>query len=336
MTTMQALEAQAINERFARMTPWGRLGTGVEGAVTAHEALDRAGLEGWNVRKLPLQTWDENGHEVKIADQFASARTDPRTGQTHHLGVVGNRYQAIQNEEHIAFLDSLLDMSGAHFTSAGFWDGGRRTFATMKMPEGVTVGGTGGDRIDTFIHAINSHDGTTGFRLVVSPLRLACTNQIQMMLRTSPQAISIRHTHSAAAAMDQARHALKITYDFLAEFDAEAERMVQTQLTADAFEAIIEAEYGPKPESDPSKSRVTRWEKKRDDLMGLFCSAETQNPIRDTRWAGFQAITEWEDYFRGVHGEDKATARAEKAMSELGQAHGKQRAFEMFRVPVGV
>ena len=37
---------------------------------------------------------------LSLPGTFATVRTSPWTGQAEALGVVGNRYQPIQNEEH--------------------------------------------------------------------------------------------------------------------------------------------------------------------------------------------------------------------------------------------
>ena len=61
---------------------------------------------------------------------------------------------------------------------------------------------------------------------------------------------------------------------------------------------------------------MTRREAKVDKMAELFADASTQDGIRDTVWAGFNAITEYADHFAPTHGDTEAAARgrAEKAM----------------------
>ncbi|WP_457147501.1 DUF932 domain-containing protein [Mycobacterium sp. URHB0021] len=56
------------------------------------------------------------------------------------LGVVGARYDPVQNEESCALLDSLVDEGRAHYETAGAPRGGE-TFVTMRLPEALTVRG---------------------------------------------------------------------------------------------------------------------------------------------------------------------------------------------------
>ena len=73
-------------------------------------------------------------------------QTNPFTGTTDPLGVVGTGYHPLQNEEHAQFLNQLADESGAIFATAGSLRGGRQVFVTMRLPKHLTIGGT--DRVE--------------------------------------------------------------------------------------------------------------------------------------------------------------------------------------------
>lgn len=88
--------------------------------------------------------------------------------------------------------------------------------------------------------------------------------------------------------------------------------MIQTTMTQAKFEAIIEAEFGA-PE-DASKAAVTRADKRIAELSELFADAHTQEGIRETAWAGFNALTEWADHFSPTRGTERDEARAVKAI----------------------
>jgi hypothetical protein len=112
----------------ARTDAWHRLGQIVGHAMTAEEALAAAHLSGWNVRKMALQVPQEpvitdNGvttpAPLPVDDHFATVRTNPITGNIDVLGVVGSKYEPVQNEESCALLNALTDESGAVFETAG-------------------------------------------------------------------------------------------------------------------------------------------------------------------------------------------------------------------------
>jgi Domain of unknown function (DUF932) len=55
---------------------------------------------------------------LPVADHFATVRTNPITGKIDVVGVVGSKYEPVQNEESCALLNALTDESGAVFETA--------------------------------------------------------------------------------------------------------------------------------------------------------------------------------------------------------------------------
>ena len=154
----------------SRSDAWHRLGQSVGHTMTAREALDAAHLAGWNVRKMPLQVPQQpvlhddgvtTPPPLPVPDFYATVRTNPINGALDVLGVVGGKYEPVQNEASCDLLDALVDESGAHFETAGALRGGRETFVTMKLPNSMVFDGRDGskDRTDFYLAALNSHDG---------------------------------------------------------------------------------------------------------------------------------------------------------------------------------
>jgi Domain of unknown function (DUF932) len=54
------------------------------------------------------------------------------------LGIVGSKYEPVQNEESCALLNAVTDESGAVFETAGALRGGREIFVTMRLPTGLS------------------------------------------------------------------------------------------------------------------------------------------------------------------------------------------------------
>ena len=143
----------------SRTDAWHRLGQLVGHVMTAREALDAAHLSGWNVRKMALQIPQEpiitddgvtTPPAISVPDQFATVRTNPITGALDYLGVVGSKYEPVQNEASCILLDALTEEGGAVYETAGALRGGRETFVTMKLPTSMTFEGRDGskDRTD--------------------------------------------------------------------------------------------------------------------------------------------------------------------------------------------
>jgi len=203
----------------AREHAWHRLGTVLPGRFDAAAAMTYAKLGGWNVRKEHLQAVAMTADGVTTLDvpgKYATVRTHPVIGAPEVLGMVGESYTPIQNEQHCDLLDALVDESGAHFETAGSLRGGRRVFLSMKLPETMTVGGV--DPITTYLGALNSHDGSMAFRLLVTPVRVVCANTQAAAIRRARSSFSIQHTSGAEGQIQAAREALGLTFTFMAAF----------------------------------------------------------------------------------------------------------------------
>lgn len=293
----------------AREDAWHQLGTVVNEGLTAEQALELAHLSNWNVRKEPLYI----GSGQVVEDKFATIRNSPFIeGQVDVLGVVGSKYQPIQNEDHAELLNALVDESGAHFETAGSLRGGKQTFITMKMPNHINIGNL--DPIETYIAALNGHDGLSSFQFIVTPVRIVCANTQAAALSAAQRRFSVRHTRNGAdGILLQARETLNMTFKFMEAFEVEAERMIQKSLTDAEFDRIISFLYPiPDDASDLVKDRASA---QQDKLMELFLDSPTNTEIRGTAWAGYQAVTEYLDHFAIVQGKDAEANAYRRALN---------------------
>lgn len=316
----------------ARQDAWHRLGTVLPDCFSADEAMRRAFLGGWNVHKESLTATvlgDQGVSTLTVPEHYATVRTHPKTGRPEILGVVGPQYQPVQNEQHCELLDMLVDESGAHFETAGSLRGGRQVFVTMKLPKTMRVGGV--DDVDLYIAALNSHDGSTSFRLIVTPVRIVCANTQALALRSARSSYAIRHTSGVKGRIEQARQALRLTWTYVDAFNAEAEKMINETLQPDQFRKVTSTLF-PLP-ADPSDLQKRRNAEALRTLDYLFSTADTQKAIRGTRWAGYQAVVEYVDHASPVKTRgDKAEARAMRTLTAGWVTDLKQRAYELLTV----
>lgn len=287
----------------ARLDAWHRLGTVTTGCLNSADALKTAHLDGWNVRKEPMTT----ASGLIVPNHFANVRTNPYTCGTDVLGVSGTQYVPIQNEAHTEFLDTLVDESGAHHETAGSLKDGREVFVTMKLPETMKIAGV--DEVETYIAALNSHDGSSAFRLLVTPVRVVCANTQAAAIKSARSSFIIRHTVSAPKRVAQARDALGLTFKYLEGFQAEAEKMIQEQCDLIEFGKIVDGIVGI-PDPSASKRANTSILRDREALFYAFEDSDTVQSIKGTKWGAYQAVTEWADHMFPVRGENKELGRA--------------------------
>lgn len=298
--------------------------------IRAEIALEHAHLADWDVRKEQHYVY-LNNKRVANPGQFATVRNNPWTGEPELFegSSVGNGYTPVQNEENIDVLNAIIDETGATIETAGSINNGKNVFVTMQLPEAMTVADT--DKIDLYLAGLNSHDGTSAYTLLLTPVRVVCANTQNYALKHFVNKHTIRHTKNATQKIAKAREALGLSFKYVEEFETEAERMIQETMTEGQFVEIVNNLWVP--DEDSGKRGLTLARVRTEELVRLFSEATTQENIRNTNWAGLQAVTEYLDHFAPANGEDKAKARAERVLiGSAGAQPQRQRAFDLFSV----
>lgn len=84
-------------------------------------------------------------------------------------------------------------------------------------------------------------------------------------------------------------------------------------------------------EDRPSKTERTNKQRREDALLSLWAGAQTQAGIRQTAWAGYQAVAECVDHVQQVRAEHAAaTARAERLLTTQAPVRTKATAWTQF------
>lgn len=325
----------------AREHAWHRLGQVVDDVMTAEQALANAHLAGWNVRKLPLQIPQEpvlteygvtTPDPIDVPDRFATVRTNPVTGSTDYLGVVGNGYTVLQNEEHCEMLNTLVDESGAHFETAGALRGGRQTFVSMKLPRHMSLRGHDGeDTTELYLVGLNSHDGSSAFRLLVTPIRVVCANTQAAALGNAKAQFSIRHTSGAKGAIAEARQALGLTFRYMEEFERQAQALIDREVTEAQATVVLKKVF--KFDESATDRTKNNQEERIGKVMDLWRFADTNANIRGTAYGLYSSVTEYLDHFAPTWGNaDAGLQRAERVARGTDVTRMKEQAFTLLGV----
>jgi phage/plasmid-like protein (TIGR03299 family) len=341
------LDTTAGQVSFAnsRSDAWHRLGQSIGHTMSARDALDAAHLAGWNVRKMPIQVPQQpvpGDHglaapaPLAVPDFFATVRTNPIHGGLDVLGVVGSKYEPVQNEASCDLLDALVEESGAHFETAGALRGGRETFVTMKLPNSMVFDGRDGshDRTEFYLAALNSHDGSSAFRFLVTPVRIVCANTQSVAIGSAKSSFAIRHTAGARVSINEARSALKLTWRYIDAFEAEAAKLYAAPMDT---EQVRHFAYTLLQVDAAGTAATARHRRERaSGIVALWTSSPTITPIAGTRWAAYNAVTEYLDHIVPVRGArtagDASVVRALRGISASGSAGSlKAHAFELLQ-----
>ena len=276
-----------------REPAWHGLGTILTDEVTTAEMLSAAYLDNWNVRLDNVVLPGRSHREF-----FAVTRTNPFDGERDVLGVVGERYKVVQNEELFSFADNMLD--GGRWETAGSIKNGTVVFGSLALDRQTVLDPNGAtDKVNTYLLVHTSHDGSLAVQASVTPVRVVCQNTLNMALHGVKQSYKIRHTQTVQGKVAAAREALGIAHKYLDEFDKQAKDLIETAINDKQFFDIITAVY-PKPEKD-AKGSVTKWENKIDTLNTIY-NGETCVNIKGTAWGAYNALTERLDWYRSPRG----------------------------------
>ena len=318
-----------------REPAWHQLGTVFNEEVSTAEMLELAKLNDWNVRL----------EEVVIPDGFNSdknynyvARTNPFDGGTDILGVVGERYRILQNEELFDFGDALLH-GGGRWETAGSIKGGRQVFGSLALERETVLDPNGvSDKVNTYLLVNTSHDGSIAIQASVTPVRVVCANTLNLALgsgvgrnRNIKQSFKIRHTQTASGKIQAAREALGLANVYMDEFDKLAQQMIEQTVSNDKFQEIIRLAY-PEPEAD-KKGALSKWNNKLEQIEQIYVGPYNDT-IAGTAWGTLNALTERLDWHRqGRKGTNEAVLAGASGFDPMVNAE-KNRLLQVVRQAV--
>jgi len=201
---------------YNRETPWHGLGTRVEEALSSAEAIQMAGLD-WAVQVQNLYAYHDWGY-VTVPDLFGTVRlTDGRV-----LGAVGNHYKVVQNREAFDFMDSLLG-EGVRYETAGSLEEGRRVWMLARLDgEYFAPDGTA---LEPYMCLMNSHDGRGSLKVCMTPVRVVCSNTLNLALSSARRSWAARHTSAIKSKIDVARDTLQLGSLYMTEATKEFARL---------------------------------------------------------------------------------------------------------------
>jgi phage/plasmid-like protein (TIGR03299 family) len=263
--------------------PWHGMGNYRPGVMTAAEAIEGSDL-GWSVYLAPLVVPFLESDGTVTYKTLENDRAVIRDFDRKHLGTVTKVYKPIQNIEAFQFFDEIVDSGEAKYEVAGSLSGGRKIWLTAKVGDSIQIAGQ--DPHDLYLLLVSSHDGSRSLTAVTTLIRAVCKNTVTFGIDTAKTSWKFSHRKELKARTLEARDALQMSFKYVEEFEREAQKMIDMQITKDQFEAIIK-------DALPEQKHATQ--KKTDEIMRLFESSPTivDAGIGGTVYGAYQAVTEW-------------------------------------------
>ena len=267
--------------------PWHQLGQKLDHPATAAEAIEQAGLN-FEVRKRPLRTVIRGRKQIEIPDHFATVRMD--TGDV--LGVVGSRYEPVQNRDAFVFFDPLVDRSESIYHTAGALGTGSKIWILAKLPDYIRVGKKN-DPVEKYLLLYNSHDGSSHIRVKLTPIRVVCNNTLSTALSGSEQEVRIKHTPSATEKLAEAHQLLGLTNSLYQQLDYILNRMSLAKVSERELLQYVKSLVPDNPEAE----NKTRTENIRKKILEIHESQPDAAMHRGTLFGAYNSITEFCDHF---------------------------------------
>ena len=310
--------------------PWHGLGTYVEKAMTSQEAIVLAGLN-YEVEKQPCY-YSKKGKWVPIEDKFVTVRTDTQD----QLGLVGARYEPVQNREAFDFFDAIVGKGAAIFETAGALGKGETIFITAKLPKNIKLVKNGKeDVIEQYLFLKNAHDGSGAIVCDFTPIRIVCNNTLNMALSGKTQnRIYIKHTSTAAERLREA-HKVMGMIDTVSGYITDVfQKMAVSKITDQKLMEYIAAVMSPGNELISKEEWETKYSSKcvnlTEDIFKYAKENETQlmASTSGTVFGAYNAIT---GYYQNMKTYDNPTDKMNSMiMSDNGTARKKaSKAFSL-------
>jgi phage/plasmid-like protein (TIGR03299 family) len=270
----------------ARTMPWHGMAKVSDKALNMKEALIYSGLD-WKVEKRPLFFPGSGGIYHDSLEAFGIVRvTDEKL-----LGVHGEGYNPIQNEESFEFCETLLQ-EGATYETAGSLFGGKRIFITANLRSIDILG----DSVNEYLVLANSHDGSMPMTGMITPIRVVCNNTLRMAISEAKRIVKIRHTKNAVDRIDLARQILGLAHKYTDKIRENAEKMFTIEFNGNKLDNFIDKVFGYDEKDETVSSRMkNQIDSQRDQFVECLQAPDLEN-FGGTAWGVFQALSDFDSH----------------------------------------
>tara|TARA_R110000772_G_C13310328_1_gene440502 strand:- start:34269 stop:35276 length:1008 start_codon:yes stop_codon:yes gene_type:complete len=284
------------NSTFAtrKELAWHGLGSVVD-SMNSKEAMILGGLD-FEVGLAPLRVEFPNlvqvrrlmENQVVLSDMpvvdgnFATYRKD----NNHVFGIVGSRYEVIQNTEAFGFFDSIIGEGHASYETVGALGDGERVFLTAKLPNKLIVNK---EDIDKYLLLSMAHDGSGAINVLFTPVRVVCNNTLTFALGKATNKVSIRHTKNALTRLDNAKKILGIAERNFTTLGEYFERISKRKMTDESAEYVFRKAFNIIEDSKGELS--TRSKNKLEAVTKYYHEGVGQEGIVGNAWGVLNGVT---------------------------------------------
>lgn len=263
------------------------------GALGVTATLDGTTIGDLFTQALPWDVTEDAAINGATLDVVPDLKLIRRGDNDQVIGWGKQSFTPVLNSEAREVLETGLAGVGHSAAAAGSLRGGALTFVAVKLDDAGAIN-VDGDIIEPYLLLANSFDGSSTLRLLSIGVRPACSNVLNIQLRqTDATLVTIRHTRNAKLRLTEVRQAIKRFTIVRDNFQADVARLINTDVTdRQAAEVLATLTPIPSASEDPSASKVTRAERRREELVGCYRN-DTRVGFTGTAYGLLQA---WSTY----------------------------------------
>ena len=219
----------------------------------------------------------------RIPNLIANYRSDNNQflGMVHPTG-----YKVVQNHEAFDFIDELPNFT---FEKVGMFNGGKKVFVVGKSNEQIDIDGTG-DLVDFYLTFLHGHDGKSGIRFILCPVRMFCMNQLNLMLESATFKYNIAHTGDIQFKLAQIQKAIADSRNYVTGLSQTIDTMINTKVSKSIEQLTLELI----PIEDTDTTLITsRKEEARQTIVTLYNDKPDLQNYKGTQFGVISAVSDY-------------------------------------------
>lgn len=319
--------------------PWA-IGKDVSNCLTAQDVMQAADLD-WSVAKcelvakMPFRIGANNeidgdafSHKGNIYRDLPNAYATYRTDINYPIGIVKEKYEVVQNMDAFNFFNNAIGEDKARWDKAACLNFGEKIYVTAKLPVQTSVGKD--DPIDNYLVFSNSHDGSSSVDIMITPIRVICTNMLNGAIDSASCHIRLRHTKSVKEKLELGAQVLKVACEHALDAQDMYRQMANAKMTDDevyeylcrlqltpaeiqavlaydskhGFKRLVERDYRCMEATEISSRKANMLY----NMFDYYNDGIGQKDIYGTPWGAYNAVTGFYCNVANLEGEKRMTS----------------------------
>ena len=244
--------------------------------------FEATGLD-WVVEQKEVAVLEKDNNYSFLRNYVANYRSD----NNQFLGMVHPKdYKVVQNCDAFDFIDELPNFT---FEKVGMFNGGKKVFVVGKSNEQIAIDGSD-DLVNFYLTFLHGHDGKSGIRFILCPVRMFCMNQLNLMLQTANFKYNIAHTGDIQFKLAQIQKAIADSRNYVTDLTQTIDTMINTKATKSIEQLTLELI----PVEDTDTTLITsRKEEARQTIITLYNDKPDLQNYKGTQFGIVSAVSDY-------------------------------------------